>query len=293
MASASQTITRQAFAKVNLTLEVLGKREDGYHELRSVVQCISLADTISVRPAPRGITLRTSGYPVPAAADNLCYQAAQLFMEQVGEPPGVAIQLIKRIPPGCGLGGGSSDAAAVLRGLSELTANGPPAELLHQLAAEIGSDVPLFLIGGTVLMRGRGEVLESLPELQPQPVFVIAWPDQPVCTAEAYRLMAAENFTDGTRTQTLVKRIEVGQAVRGEDLYNCFQRPVLQRWPAIARVQEQLAAVLGGTALISGSGSAVYALAPDQETAQAAADCLTADYAAVIAGPVTTGNIII
>lgn len=293
MVLVSQTITRQAFAKVNLSLELIGKRPDGYHQLRSVVQCISLADTIRMQPAPQGITLRTSGYPVPAGSGNLCYQAAQIFVARVGEPSGVEIKLVKRIPVGRGLGGGSSDAAAVLLGLSELVAQRPSAQLLRELAAEIGSDVPLFLIGGTVLMKGRGEVVRPLSELRPQPVFVIAWPKQPVSTTEAYGLLVAVDFTDGMRTDALVKRIEAGEIVGGEDLYNCFERVVLQHWPAVADVRERLAAAVDSPAVLSGSGSAVYALAADEKTAQAGADSLSADYEAVVAKPVDTGNMII
>lgn len=287
-------ITLQAFAKVNLTLEVVGSRPNGYHELHSVVQCIALADTLHLRPTGRGITLGSCGYEVPGGADNLCYQAAEAFINSVGEPPGVEIELIKRIPVGRGLGGGSSDAAAVLRGLSELSSQPRAAELLHQLAAEIGSDVPLFLMGGTLLMKGRGDILQPLPELQPHPIFVIAWPDQPVSTAEAYGLLTAENFTDGGYTQALVERIERGTLVRSTDLYNCFQQPVLERWPAVARLHQQLTEALGSPALLAGSGSAVLALAPDGETAQAAADDIRAQGCqALVAESINVGSIAI
>ena len=289
--SVPQAVTLQAFAKVNLTLEVVGKRSDGYHELRSVVQCISLADTVTLHEASAGISLRTCGYEVPSGSDNLCYQAAEAFIKSVGEPPGLDIDLVKRIPAGRGLGGGSSDAAAVLWGLSELSSRPPTAELLHQLAAELGSDVPLFMTGGTLLMKGRGDIVQPLPVLPPKPIFVIAWPALGVSTTEAYGLVAAEDFTDGAYTQALVERIEAGESLHDTDLYNCFQRPVLAHWPVVAKIHERLAKVLGGDALLAGSGSAGLALASDRETAHSVADDMQAEgYQALGAEPADEGS---
>lgn len=291
--SVGETVALQAFAKVNLTLEVVGKRADGYHELRSVAQCVSLADTIVLRGAAQGVALHTYGYQLPSGEENLCRQAAEAFMELVGDPAGVKIDLMKRIPSGRGLGGGSSNAAAVLHGLTALSAERPSMETLQQLAAGLGSDVPLFLTGGTSQMRGRGEIVQRLPEPQPSPLFVIAWSDGTVPTSEAYGLLAPGDFAAGAHTQALVKRLQAGKELRSEDLYNCFERPVLQHWPAVARVHQRLSEALGSEALLSGSGSAVFGLVADREAAEGAAHALRREYVAVVAKPVAAGNMII
>ena len=288
-----QTVTLQAFAKVNLSLEVVGKRADGYHELRSVAQCISLADTIALRQTSRAVVLHTTGYEVPAGAENLAWQAATAFMAAAGEPSGVEISLVKRIPPGRGLGGGSSDAAAMLTGLAALAAQRLPAEALPGLAAELGSDVPLFLSGGSLRMAGRGEILQSLPGWASPPIMVIAWPQTTVPTVQAYRLLRPQDFTTGAQTERLVAQIKAGQPLRDIDLHNCFERPVLEHWPAVARVHRRLSDALGSKALLAGSGSAVLGLAPDREAARAAADALAGECPAVVVEPVAVGNTVI
>ncbi len=294
MATVVPAVTLQALAKVNLTLEVMGKRSDGYHELRSVVQCISLADTLRLQPGQDGIILRAYGYQVPTGPDNLCYQAADAFIKSVGQPAGVHIDLVKRIPVGRGLGGGSSDAAAVLCGLNMLSRRALSEEDVEKLSVELGSDVPLFLTGGTLLIEGRGNIVQQVPGPQPPLIFVVAWPGEAVPTGEAYRLLATEDFADGARTEAVVKKLRSHEALREADLYNCFEPKVLGHWPAVAEVHAQLAEVLGGSVLLAGSGSAVFGLAQDRETGYAAAAQMrTAGYEAVVAEPVSNGSVII
>ena len=286
MAGTQDELTLRAFAKVNLTLEVLGKRPDGYHELRSLVQCIALADELMLRPTAGGITVHVCGEPAPAGAQNLCYQAAESFIQRVGSPAGVDIHLTKHIPAGRGLGGGSSDAAATLRGLAELAEHPPAEEMLREIAAELGSDVPLFLGGGTAVISSRGENVQPVTAHWGARAFVIAWPDIGVSTAQAYALLGTEDFTDGEITAVAQRALAAGRLDPAQHLHNCFERAVFARWPEIAQLQEQLAAETAHCARLSGSGSAVFSLCPDQATAkQAAGRVRQAGYAAVAAEP--------
>ena len=157
-------IQLQAYAKINLGLAVLGRREDGYHELRTIYQSISLADTVEVRLSPRAgdVTLESAGYDVPRGNDNLAVRAAIAIRKELRIRSGISIRLRKRIPPGSGLGGASSDASAVLRAVLALSGKSVPPEHLLHLAAELGSDVPYFLIGGRAIGVGRGEEVYPL-----------------------------------------------------------------------------------------------------------------------------------
>ncbi len=264
-------VTLQAFAKVNLTLEVLGKRPDGYHELRSLVQCVSLADELTLRPTDGGIAICVLGLWAPEGPENLCYQAAEAFTQQVGSPAGVAITLVKHIPAGRGLGGGSSDAAATLLGLAEMAEHRPADEVLHQIAAEIGSDVPFFLGGGGAVISSRGEIVQPLTPQWRGEALVIAWPEVAVSTAEAYALLGAEDFTDGQITAAAQQALSGGHFDPDRHLFNCFERAVYSHWPETGQLQERLTSETGQPARLSGSGSAVFAICPDLAHAQAAA----------------------
>ncbi len=290
MSTTGDTVSLRAFAKVNLTLEVLGKRPDGYHELCSLVQCISLADELTLRATGGGITVRVRSDAAPEDAQNICYQAAESFIQQVGSPTGVDIRLTKHIPVGRGLGGGSSDAAATLRGLAELAEHPPAEDVLREIAAQLGSDVPLFLGGGTVVISGRGEIVEAVTPQWRDTAFVIAWPEIGVSTAHAYTLLSAEDFTDGEITASAQRALAAGQLDPDRHLFNCFQRAVFARWPEIARLQRQLCTESGHYAHLSGSGSAVFSLCPDRATAaQAAARVRQAGYQAVAAESASGG----
>ncbi len=290
MAETQDELALRAPAKINLTLEVLGQRPDGYHELRSLVQCISLADELTLRPTAGGVTVRVCGEPAPEGTQNLCYQAAESFIQRVSSPAGVDIHLAKHIPVGRGLGGGSSDAAATLRGLAELAEHPPAEDALREIAAQLGSDVPLFLSGGTAVISGRGENVQPVMAQWRGMAFVIAWPETGVSTAQAYALLGAEDFTDGDITAVAQRAVAAGQLDPAQHLYNCFERAVFARWPEIAQLQERLAAETGHPARLSGSGSAVFSLCPDQATTKQVADRVRqAGYAAVAAEPASVG----
>ncbi len=290
MAETGAEIKLRAPAKVNLTLEVLGERADGYHELRSLVQCLSLADELTLRPTAKGITVSVRGQWAPDGRQNLCHVAATIFIEQVGSPGGVDIQLTKHIPAGRGLGGGSSDAAATLLGLCELVEEPPSGEELHQMAAELGSDVPLFLAGGAAVISGRGEQVQSMAARWRDQALVVAWPDLGISTTEAYELLERNDFTDGEITASAQQALAEGRLDADRHLFNCFQRAVSSRWPRIAELQEDTAQISRTPAVLSGSGSAVFCILPSlAEAEQIAAAVGEAGYRAVAVRPVEYG----
>ncbi len=290
MAHTRAEIKLCAPAKVNLTLEVLGRRADGYHELRSLVQCISLADELTLRAVQDGITVSVRGRWAPEGRQNLCYSAATIFIEQVGSPGGVVIQLTKHIPAGRGLGGGSSDAAATLLGLSQLTEAPLSQQQLHQMAAKVGSDVPLFLYGGAAVISGRGEQVQSISGWWKERSLVVAWPDLGISTAEAYELLERDDFTDGRITAAAQQALVEGQLDTDRHLFNCFQRAVCSRWPQVAELQRDITQISGISATLSGSGSAVFCILPTiAEARQAAAAVSQAGYRAVAVRPVKYG----
>ncbi len=255
----------RAYAKVNLTLEVLHKRPDRYHELRSVVQTVSLADEITVQPNTPGTMLRVSGYPVPGGDDNLVMAAIRQVASRLGVSRDLELALRKVIPSGRGLGGGSSDAAATLRALGCLHNWQIDRETLNSIAAELGSDVPLFLKGGTMLISGRGETVQCLPGPEPGFSLVLAWPEVSVPTEVAYGLLQAEDFSQGEASAQLWEALQRGEKPRAEGLVNCFERAVFAQWPEVRTLHERLSELAGVPARMTGSGSGVFALTDQAE----------------------------
>ena len=182
----SDKIEIQANAKINLTLDILGTRDDGYHEVAMVMQEVSLHDNLYMEKTDGGIELEIPGSDLPADNTNLCYRAAALLMEERGLNAGVKITLDKHIPIAAGLAGGSSDAAAVLKGMNQLYGLKLSEEKLCELGARLGSDIPFCIMGGTMLSTGRGEILERLPDF-PEVDIVLAKPKVGVSTAWAYK----------------------------------------------------------------------------------------------------------
>ena len=261
------TLQLTAPAKINWTLEVLGKRPDDYHEIRSVMQTISLADTLTLEPADE-VTLSvwgaTRGFRREARTapeSNLAYRAAHLLRERTGTRAGAYMKLSKHIPVAAGLGGGSSDAAAVLRGLRRLWQLDLSDEELATIGAELGSDVPFFIRGGTALISGRGEVLQPLPDV-PQQRLVVAWLERAAPadkTARMYAALRPEHYTEGSRTERLAERVLRGEPVRHEKLFNVFETVLPEVDPEAAELFER-AAALGLGPHLCGSGPAFFFL---------------------------------
>ena len=259
----TKTLELIAPAKLNLTLEITGRRSDGYHDIVSVMQTIDLADYVRLRVA-QSLQIEVSGerqlgVPVDGAL-NLASKATLALATAVGIPnPGVRIELEKNIPAGMGLGGGSSDAAAVLRGLCQLWQLDLDPAVLTDVAASIGSDVPFFLRGGTALVMGRGERIESLPDIEPVTLTLFGTATEVEDkTRHMYSTLTSADFTDGSRSHALAAAIRVGTPIAEANYYNAFDRHIgtiaepLAQAMALCREAEL-------TVIASGSGPSFFA----------------------------------
>jgi 4-diphosphocytidyl-2-C-methyl-D-erythritol kinase len=272
-------------AKVNLFLEVIARRSDGYHDIESVMQLVDLCDHVHLARKGRGIQVSVVGAELPSGHGNLAYRAAALLMEATGLQAGVHIRLEKRIPVAGGLGGGSSNAAAVLAGLNRLYNLGRSREDLQALGARLGSDVPFFFSGGLALATGRGEVLTPLQPWPPQ-WLVLANPGVPVSTAWAYR-EASSKLTEwkgrGNITAFIVQDRLPWPPIWAFNRLETVVLPLRAEVRALKALLEE-----GGAApvLMSGSGASVFAVVPDVATGQRLA--ARARAAGVFAVAVTT-----
>lgn len=254
-------IYEKAPAKINLMLDVLHKRPDGYHEVEMIMTMVDLADRLEISALPRDTIIISSqaGY-IPLDEKNLAFQAAKLIKERYNVRSGVYIHLDKKIPVAAGLAGGSSDAAATLRGLNRLWELGIPEEELKELGTELGSDVPFCVTGGTALATGRGEVLTPLVN-PPQCWVVLAKPPINVSTAEVYGRLKAEQITDhpsAIRMREALERrsfTEVCQA-----LGNVLEQVTLELHPEVAQLKEAMLRLGADGVLMSGSGPTVFGL---------------------------------
>jgi len=261
--------------KVNLLLNTLGRRADGFHDLETVMQPLRLFDRLVFARAPQGIQLSCNVPGLPTDGRNLVHRAAALFLEALEIQEGVRVELEKNIPLAAGLGGGSGNAATTLLGLNELF-GGPlaPAGLLG-LAASLGSDVPFFLQGQPALATGRGERIEPL---EPFPAlkgaaFVLIYPGFGISTPWAYQQLArfpeAVNGRPG-RARELVSRLQGADlAAAGAAFYNALELPALEKYPLLALFQEFLRENGATAALMSGSGSTTFAVFPNPAAAEA------------------------
>lgn len=256
----------RAPAKINWTLEVLGKRRDGYHEIQSLIQTIDMCDHLALEPAVE-LSLSVEGAAgalQTSVEENLAYRAAELLRGRFAPDRGVAIKLTKAIPAPAGIGGGSSDAAAVLRGLRILWELSVSDQELASIASELGSDVPFFIHGGTALASGRGEILQQLPDVSTQSL-LFANPrrgTRPDKTARMYAAVRPEHYTDGARTKELAARIRAGEYIHDEDLFNVFESVLPDVDPESAELFERAAGLGLGQPHLCGSGPAFYFLRP-------------------------------
>ena len=258
----------KAYAKVNLTLAVGEKRLDGYHEVVSVMQRVSLCDTLTAEQTREGITLTCSDPALPSGEENLAHRAASLFFRETGIAGGAALTLEKRIPSQAGLGGGSSDAASVLLALRKLYAPALSDTELETMAAALGSDVPFFIRGGTQLATGRGEVLSPLPPLT-DGWFVIVKPTESFSTPAMYRRL---DELPPACTPPLPP-LQGGLPALASGLFNRFEAAI-PAGSAVWDIKAQLAAYGALASLLSGSGSAVFGLFDTETAARAAVEAL-------------------
>jgi 4-diphosphocytidyl-2-C-methyl-D-erythritol kinase len=252
--------TFASYAKVNLHLQVVGRRADGYHELRTIFQTVDLADSVSVELTGReGVEIETVGADLPAGPGNLAWAAADRFLARWAPGQGVTIRLEKRIPMGGGLGGGSSNAATVLRSLQSLLGEPAPPGELWELARDLGADVPYFLLGGTAIGFGRGDELVPLPDLPPRQL-VLVLPPLHISTREVFADIGELTVTAlDPRIASLVQRQAIDWGVV-EHVSNDLEGPVFRRWPELARLHHELLASGAVAARLSGSGTALWAV---------------------------------
>jgi 4-diphosphocytidyl-2-C-methyl-D-erythritol kinase len=258
----------RAYAKVNLTLEVLGRRPDGFHRIATVLQTVGLWDDLFLFPLPHGVEVECSEASLSGEA-NLVFRAARLLRGEEGVGQGVRIVVCKGIPVASGLGGGSSDAAAALRGLARLWGLPLSHERLAGLAARLGSDVPFFLRGGTALAQGRGEEITPLPPLG-ETWFVLLSP--PLGgegkTARLYSLLPPDRWTDGSPTARLVDALRKGEPLHDGLLFNAFEAVAFEAFPGLPEYWRGLEEAAGSTPHLTGTGPSLFTLAPSPARAQ-------------------------
>jgi 4-diphosphocytidyl-2-C-methyl-D-erythritol kinase len=266
-----------AFAKINLRLDILGKRSDGYHELRTIFQSVSLHDDLRLRASKEpGISLSIQGNAVLSREPfhkNLVYRAVDALRHELKIRSGVEIELRKTIPAGRGLGGGSSDAAAALLGYLRLTGRKLPLPQLLEIAASLGADVPFFLSGGRALGVSRGDEIYPLPDIPKLSVLIVSPRDIHVPTPDAYRWLKARPLTL-TKVATdpkLWRFCALCWSAQGSGLSNVFEPSVFQRHPRLDQIKRALLQRGAAEASLAGSGSAVFGVFPSPTMARRAA----------------------
>ncbi len=273
-----RTIRIPAYAKVNLRLEVLGKRADGYHELRTIFQTVSLHDTLEFHPSRRlGVSLQIHGNETLAKEEmekNLVYRAVDALRRETRPRPGVEIILRKKIPAGRGLGGGSSDAAAALLGYLRFTRQKLETPRLLDIAAGLGADVPFFLFGGTALGISKGEEIYPLPDAPRRALLVVSPGEIHVPTPDAYRWLHAPELASLTKSAAnhkLFRFCALCWSAQEASLSNDFEAAVFRRHPRLGKIKRDLLHRGASEALLAGSGSAVFGVFPSPAKARRAA----------------------
>ena len=278
------TLEKQSPCKVNLLLNILGRRPDGFHELETVMHPVAVFDRLRLRRSGSGLQLTCSDPNLPTDSRNLVYRAAEAFLQAANIKDGVRLHLEKKIPQAAGLGGGSGNAAATLSGLNELFGKPLAASKLQQMAAALGSDVPFFLQTRPALATGRGEQIQPLdffPALRGA-AFVLIHPGFGIPTAWAYeqlaRFPAALNGQPGRARKliSLFQTTALGSA--GAEFYNSLEAPALEKYPLLALFQEFLHANGAEAALMSGSGSTTFAIAESLAAGEAIAERFKAKF---------------
>ncbi|MCH5274661.1 MAG: 4-(cytidine 5'-diphospho)-2-C-methyl-D-erythritol kinase [Lachnospiraceae bacterium] len=271
----------KAYAKINLGLDVLRRRPDGYHEVRMIMQTVGIYDTLILKKIEQGIALTVSMSPdetnppggegeVPDNEENLCYRAAKLIKETYDIKEGVSISLMKRIPVAAGMAGGSTDAAAVLKGMNSLFGLGLSEETLQELGVKLGADIPYCIKGGTVLAEGIGEKLTGLFDA-PDCFLLVAKPDISVSTKYVYENLKPDTLESRPDIDGMMAAIQAGSL---DGILGCMEN-VLQsvteaKYPVISSLKQQMEAQGAAKAMMSGSGPTVFGIFKEEEKARTA-----------------------
>jgi len=284
-----------SYAKVNLGLQIIHKRPDGYHEIETVMQTVDLTDTVTVSPLPSEIEVNCTDPVVPLDEQNLVYRAAQLLRERYEIDRGVRIDIQKQIPVAAGLAGGSGNGAVTLLALNRMWGLDLPERDLFRLGAELGSDIPFCMLGGTALATGRGEHLEPL-DVQCPCVFVLATPDCQVSSAWAYQNLKID-LTNGKSMISLMlcalRQRDMVQLV--SCMENDLEKSVLETFPIVNRVKQVLDGCGASGVLMSGSGPTVFGIVPDRKVGEQVAACVrqvAMDWRVFVTSPVSRAEIL-
>ncbi len=270
--------TINSYAKINLTLDVLGQRPDGYHNVRMVMAQCGLCDTLLLAKRAKGITLRTNLDYLPCDERNTAVKAAMLFFDETGIDGGADIDIVKRIPVAAGLAGGSGNAAAVLSGLNQLFDAKLSQEVLLRLGKAVGADVPYCTSGGTMLAEGIGELLTPLPDLPRTPIVVVK-PDIRVSTAQVYAALDQEQKAAHPGTQAVADALaRADTACVAAAMFNVMESVTAVMHPVIGMIKSHLLAKGALGTVMSGSGPSVFALFDDYAAAKAAAAAFGGKY---------------
>jgi len=280
------TLFEPAYAKLNLTLDVLGKREDGYHDLRSVMQTISIRDDIHIDIGTgKPWSLECSKEGIPCDERNLAWKAAKLYCDTMKkDPDGLEIRILKRIPSGAGMGGGSADAAAVLRALNRHYGNPLSIFALAELGAQVGSDVPFCVLCGTAMVEGRGERLRKLPDM-PDCIFVVVRPEFSVSTPELYKKIDSVAIAHRPDNKAMESALLAGDLEKVvANVYNVFDPVVTADHPELNYIKSLFHQYGAVGYQMTGSGSAVFGIVSEFEIAAVLCNMLKANYSNVFIG---------
>lgn len=272
-------IKENAYAKINISLDVTGRRQDGYHDMVMIMQTVSLCDELTMTIGGEGVSARSNLRFIPGDERNLAVKAAVKYLEAVGEPDkGVSIDIRKNIPVGAGMGGGSADAAAVLRGLNRAFGGRLSEEKLVGLASETGSDVAFCLVGGTMLATGRGEKLSPLPPMPPC-FITVCKPDFSISTPELFKKLDSVHLKGHPDTAGLIAALEKGSLPElCRRMYNVFEDVGDRRMRTVSQIKGQLLDHGALGAVMTGTGSAVFGVFPDRSQAETACAALKKEY---------------
>ena len=268
-------LSMEAYAKVNLGLDVVRRLENGYHEVKMIMQTVDIADTLYFTKQDGGIAVTVEGEfikdgIVPADENNLIYKAAKQMFEKYNLQGGVAIHLVKRIPVAAGMAGGSTDAAATYRGINALFDIGAEGKELEELAVKVGADVPYCISGGTALSEGIGEVLTTLPDA-PDCVLLVAKPDISVSTKYVYENLNLPGVTNHPDIDGMVEAIKTGNADGvWQRMANVLETVTVKAYPIIEEIKQEMIETGAIKSLMSGSGPTVFGVFEDMAKAQAA-----------------------
>lgn len=264
----------KAHSKVNLTLDIVGKKENGYHLLKTIMQSLELADVVDVELAEKDIQVKTSLKYLPDDKNNIAYKAADAFFKYFNLNCGAKIYIEKNIPVAAGMAGGSTDGAAVIKALNQLTGINADVETLIKIGETVGADIPFCIVGGTVLCEGIGEILTPLKSLKPCPV-LIAKPDFPISTVEIFKKVKLGDMKHHPDTEGAMKAIEKGNLYDlSKRMYNVLEEITASEKPVIKEIESVMLDNNAMCSLMTGSGPTVFGLFESVDDAKKAEQAL-------------------